>query len=334
MPVLGHAIVGLATAMSIRPSNKAPVNSAMWAPLIVSLAYLPDIITQILLLAGLHAWIPASHSMLLAPAAALIIAIGLDRIRWLTFWRALVLTLFCILLHDVLDLLQGSNRMPLWPIFNRPTGFALGDKVSGIAGESIFFGGFFVIFLACRWVLRKLRIWEAPPVLFPSGNNSSLVWTGRVLTALILVCAAGTHYLRGIREQQLKHAWTLLMEKQYSAALALFDEVERWPSTAKPGRIDYARAEAYLGLGDRTLAEQYYRRAYEEDPSYFWVVADLAVFYASSDESAEVRRQRTAPYLNQLQNEFADHQNFPNVISRIHRKLNKPASASIPALAD
>jgi hypothetical protein len=39
---------------------------------------------------------------------------------------------------------------------------------------------------------------------------------------------------------------------------------------------------------------KHYLRAYQADPSYFWTVADLAVFYASSDEPLEVRRRRVA----------------------------------------
>ena len=46
MPVLGHAFVGIATAMTVRPSRRAALAAAVWMPALVALAYLPDIACQ------------------------------------------------------------------------------------------------------------------------------------------------------------------------------------------------------------------------------------------------------------------------------------------------
>src|SRR5215210_5145122 len=50
MPVIGHAFVGLATADIFEPptarGSRASITSALWLPIVVCLAYLPDIVTQ------------------------------------------------------------------------------------------------------------------------------------------------------------------------------------------------------------------------------------------------------------------------------------------------
>jgi hypothetical protein len=107
----------------------------------------------------------------------------------------------------------------------------------------------------------------------------------------------------------------------YQAALEVLARAEPWPSTTKPGRIDYVRAEAYAGMGDRRRAETYYLRAYRADPTYFWTVADLALFYASSGGPVAERRRLVAPYLNRLRSEFVGHPALPEILARVERKL-------------
>ena len=95
-------------------------------------------------------------------------------------------------------------------------------------------------------------------------------------------------------------------------------------SETKPGGLDYFAAEAYLGLGDRPHAEEYYLRAYRANPSDFWIVADLAVFLASSGEPASIRRERTEPFLRRLREDFTHHKDQPRFLGRIERKLARP----------
>jgi len=131
-----------------------------------------------------------------------------------------------------------------------------------------------------------------------------------------------THSLRDAREAQLEIGRTLVEGGTYQAGLEALARAEPWPSTTKPGRIDYARAEAYAGLGERQRAENYYLRAYRADRTYFWVVADLALFYASSSEPVAERRRLAAPYMNQLRTEFAGHPDLPGILARVERKLS------------
>ncbi len=332
MPVLGHAFVGLATGMCMRPSNKAAAGPALWTPIVVGLAYLPDIAAQIMLLAGLDAWQPASHSVLLAPVASLAVAGVLGRLRLLSFGRAFAVALFCILLHDALDVLQGSDRTPWWPVSDRPVRFGRSIIPTGMYQELLLFGILFGVFLVWRRVWRKRRAGAVRQKLSWRCRPGS-VWLGWALTASILAGAAGTHYLRGVRGRQFQLARTLLSDCEYRAAIAALDRADRWPSTAKPGRIDYTRAEALAQLQDREQAERYYLRACQADPSYFWALADLTVFYASSDEPVEEKRRCCAPYIERLRREFADHKALPRVLSKLERKLAPPATESAATTA-
>ena len=136
--------------------------------------------------------------------------------------------------------------------------------------------------------------------------------------------AVVTHSLRDAREAQLEIGRTLVEGGTYQAGLEALARAEPWPSTTKPGRIDYLRAEAYAGMGDRQRAEDYYLRAYRADRTYFWAVADLALFYASSGKPAAERRRLTAPYASQLRAEFAGHPALSETLTRVERKLMAP----------
>jgi tetratricopeptide (TPR) repeat protein len=122
----------------------------------------------------------------------------------------------------------------------------------------------------------------------------------------------------------------LVEQRAYQVALEVLARAERWPSTTKPGRIDYVRAEAYAGMGDRRRAEMYYLRADRADPTYFWTVADLTIFYASSSDPIAERRRLVAPYLNRLRSEFEGHPALPKVLSRVERKLAAPQPGEAP----
>jgi membrane-bound metal-dependent hydrolase YbcI (DUF457 family) len=330
MPVLGHAFVGLTIGVSTKPSARGRSGpgtgtaSALWLPAVVVLAYLPDIVAQLGLIAGWSDSRLLGHSVLFAVAVSPAIAAVLMRLARVSFPRAFVISLVSLLVHDILDLVQATDRSPWWPLSDRPIGVDLGLIPAGLLPEASVFGGLLVAFLALRllahrWVGRRVL---DPPV---SGADPAwIVWLGRAFIVAVVVVALVTHSLRDAREAQLETARDLVEQRQYQAGLEALERAEPWPSTTKPGRIDYVRAEAYAGLGDRQHAETYYLRAYRADRMYFWAVADLALFYASSDEPVAERRRLTAPYLRRLQTEFAGHPALPQILERVERRLTAP----------
>jgi hypothetical protein len=136
-----------------------------------------------------------------------------------------------------------------------------------------------------------------------------------------------------VREAQLEQARRLTHEYHaYQTALATLNLAERWPSTAKPGRIDYLRAWTYEQLKDRKRAEFYYLRSYHADPSYFWTVADLVLFYASSAGPELDRRRAAAPYLSRLREDFSNHQQLHEVLNQVDQRFARDASEASRSL--
>jgi tetratricopeptide (TPR) repeat protein len=236
-----------------------------------------------------------------------------------------MVVLFCLWAHDVLDLLHGTDRRPWWPLSERAVGVLWEQMDWGLNGELLLFGSGFALFLLVRGVSLRWRRPDGRARQAPQPASSRrLILLGHVMTTLILLCAAGTHYARGVRERQFDAAEALLARHDYPGALAALDEADRWPSTAKPGRTDYLRAEACLGLGDRARAEEHYIRSCRADPAYFWALADLTVFYATSDAPLDERRRRTAPYVKRLRRDFAGHEGLPGLLQRLERRLAAP----------
>src|SRR5262249_13061674 len=124
-----------------------------------------------------------------------------------------------------------------------------------------------------------------------SPDSTALRWSTRGFVVALLLAAMATRALRGRHERQLEDAKQLVDAGRYSEALATVDRADGWPQATRPGRVDLIRADAYLGLGQSRVAESLYLRAYEEDPTNFWAVADLAEYYASSDRPAAERRR-------------------------------------------
>jgi len=330
MPVLGHVFVGLAIGVSTKPSARGRSEpgigpaSALWLPAVVALAYLPDIVAQLGLIAGWSDSRLLGHSVMFAVAVSPAIAAVLMRLARVSFPRAFVTALLSLLVHDVLDLGQATDRAPWWPLSDRPIGVELGLIPTGLLPEASVFGGLLVAFLALRhlahrWVGRRAL---DPPV--SDADPAWIVWLGRAFIVAVVVVALVTHSLRDAREAQLETARDLVEQRQYQAGLEALERAEPWPSTTKPGRIDYVRAEAYAGMGDRQRAETYYLRAYRADRTYFWAVADLALFYASSDQPVAERRRLAAPYLSRLRTEFAGHSALPQILERVERRLTAP----------
>jgi hypothetical protein len=337
MPVLGHAFVGLAIGVSTRRSDReqlapprigaAPV---LWLPAVVTLAYLPDIVAQLGVIAGWSDGRLLGHSVLFAFGVSPAIAVVLMWLARVSVLRALLTALVSLLVHDTLDLAQATDRMPWWPLSDRHVGFELGLIPTDFLREATVFGGLLLAFLALRHAANR---WGGQSAMNPRISDEGqvwLVWLGRAFILAVVSTAVVTHSLRDARDSQLETGRALVEQRAYQAALEVLAGAESWPSTTKPGRIDYVRAEAYAGMGDRRRAEASYLRADRADRTYFWAVADLALFYASSNEPAGERRRMVAPYLNRLRAEFAGHPALPQVLARVERQLAATRSGGAP----
>ena len=332
MPVLGHAVAGWATAKVLRPSlgpsaRAGTLADALWVPIVVVLAYLPDIVSQFVLLTGRDDGRLVGHSVPLAVIGAPLLAALLSRGLRLPYGRALLVTLFSVLFHDCLDLLQSTDRAPLWPVsFHRV------DEGAAIIPEdplqeAILSGAVFAALVAWRRDWRgRLRL---RPEQSADDGRHRVVVLGWILTAAIITVAVATHSLRALREKQLDGAAALLKRRDSVGALALVERAERWPSTADPGKVDCLRAEAYNEMGDRSRAERHYLSALRADPARFWTVANLADFYASSGRPLSERCWNAAPYLRRLREDFADHEDLPLVLARLARNLDRCPSPDL-----
>src|SRR3989442_15830882 len=114
MPVVGHAFVGMAVAISTRPpepdrSAGASAGGALWLAVAVGLSYLPDVVTQLLLLVGWRDGGLLGHSVLFAVTTSAVVAATLRRLTRVSIGRAFATSLLAILLHDLFDLLEATD---------------------------------------------------------------------------------------------------------------------------------------------------------------------------------------------------------------------------------
>ena len=324
MAVIGHALVGLATAACAEPRARRLLRTALWTPMLVGLAYLPDIISQPATLLGFQFVRDATHSFLFAVGISAPIAFGLARLFQITYRRAFVVALASLLLHIAMDLSQATNHRPWWPFSIRATGPDVNLIPTGLHWEALIFGGVFVLVLCFRTVVWRRRPERLPEASRDTPGGRRAAWVSAGLTIGILVIATTVHLLRDEQSRELHTIRDSLAAGEFDTVLLQISRAKRWLPEAKPGRLDYYAAEASLGLADRPRAEEYYLRAYRANPGYFWLVVDLAVFRASSDEPASVRRERTEPLLRRLREEFKYHKDQPRFLEKIERKLAQP----------
>ncbi len=293
----------------------------------VVLAYMPDIAAHAGVLGGLpHARV-VTHSVLFAVLAGLLIA------PWLRVWfgvppaTARVVAIFSLLLHDVLDLMQATDRHPFWPLDLPATGMDLQLIPVNSVGEAVWFAIAFCVVVAVRRIfVRRDREDSASASTNPVSPSTSRRMTrvySACVTLVLLTVASGTHYLRQERERAFSDLNQMLKSGAFSEVLARADGVNRWPGTAKPGRVDYMVAEAYLGLGDRASAKPMLLKACAADPDYFWPLADLAVLYASSPGDRSDREALVAPVVEKLRRTFATHADLKRVCVKIDRLLGE-----------
>lgn len=329
MPVLGHAFAGLAVADVVRPS--LPTNRLLlWTPGVVLLNYLPDIVAQAAAVLYPGVRVAACHSAIVAIPAAILLAIPAALWFRVAGIRAFALILGCIWLHDLLDLVSPGHTIALWwPISNSEFGFGGQGVEVSLLREVLVYGGLYLAFrTAARFGPRNRPAAGASSRLLRGQPRASALATcvTVALTGSIFAAASVAHVLGEARERQLQEAWSMINRGDIVPALQRLDQAERWPSRIRPGRIDYARGEAFALLHDRTRAEAAYLQAYQADPGYFWVVVDLASFYASSDEPLDVRRRKAGPYAARVSREFMHERAAPRLLASIRRKLADPAT--------
>ena len=333
MPVVGHAFVGLILARWTDPSSststpgpRPTIEPILWTPLLIGLSYLPDIVAQVVLFISTRNDIRVgTHAAPCAVAASLVLAPFLARLMGISRLHMFVVVLICLLIHDVLDLLQATDRILWWPFSNRRIGNIEPIIPTSPVKEAMLFS----VLVLTALVVHQLIVWfrrdRVQIVIRATQNVRPHSWLNVAVTGIMMLLAATTHHLRQLREEQFKQAEIFAQEKHaYNNALVLLEAAERWPSTTKPGRIDYLRAWTYEQLGDRHRAEEYYLRSDYADPMYFWNLVDLAAFYAVGPEPLPVREQRVAPYVQRLRQDFADHPDFAVELTRIAQRLTRP----------
>jgi len=311
MPVIGHAVAGLAIAAWGDASGKIvrPERFSQRVLLLVALSYLPDLTAQLGVLSGFRGTPVVTHSVLFAGVASLFLGPVVGRISRLSFRHAFALIAVSMLLHDGMDILQSPRRMPFWPA---PLVVNVGRWIPPTLQGEV---------LACLPLLGAALayVWWKGALRRPTRRD----WASLAVVVVIVTAATAFSDLRSRRARALNRARILAETGQYAAALELSETADAWPHTTPPGRIDYVRGVAWWGLGRRDLAEQYYLRSYAADSDYLWVVADLAALYASSDEPIEQRRRKAGPWLTILQDRFRTHPAFNRLVARVERALTR-----------
>lgn len=329
VPVLGHGLVGLALGVWTQPSayggtpgTPSHARSVWWTPLIIGVSYGPDICSQLTLVVTGVDVRQITHAL---PCALVMALVGMRMFAQLTNtspWRTFVCTLTALILHNLLDLLQATDRMLWWPFSRHLIGSTEPLFLLDPMQETVVFGSVSLVAVIAHALLRRTRRHGMPTDAQRKPYLPLFRWLNVATISTMLLAAMMTQHFRQVREDQLEEARIYSQEKgAYRRALALLDMAEQWPSTARPGRIDYLRGWTYDQLGDRHRAEEGYLRSDQADPMYFWNLADLAAFYAAGPEQRSVRAERVAKYLQRLEDDFANHPNFTEEIGKIKQRL-------------
>ncbi len=330
MPVIGHAFVGVGTAILTHPKDRAQTpharrGASLWVPALLVLAYLPDLVSQITLVTGWEQARAFGHSLGFALLATIILGPLLARFTGESTTRGLMVVLGSVLGHILLDILQSSDRTPFWPFSTRVVGPARELIPDRMVWEGLLFGAAFALVVGWRWAQSG----ENPLYLIDDPREDPAyrrrLRMGWFLAFAFSLAVVGLNMVKNLREKQMSEAARLVEKERYDEGLALLEEAQKWPARPRPGRVDYLKAEAAMGMGKRPEAEDFYLRSYAADPSYFWLVGDLAVFYAEGPEPRSERQRKAAPYVERLKTEFVDMRELPGMLTRIERKLSQGA---------
>lgn len=331
MPVIGHAFVGLATAMVATPRQGIRRRGFLWVPAIVALSYLPDIVGQPLSMLNARSWHNIAHSLILSVPIAAAFTPVLAGVFGLGRLRSFCVALASVALHGVLDALYSGKPMLFWPMTPQSEGPAIGQHPPILLEMLVFPAAFGLFWLAWRWRQRASGRPLTPAVWL--GTTRKERWVSIGLTLAILGAAGGTCGLWLLRNHQGRMIDVMCRQKRYEEALRYLELSSRWPSSRPPSRFHGSRGSIYWAMGKRDRAESEFHKAYEADASDFWAVFRLAEFYASGPAPLEVRRRRAAPYLEQLAAKFSADADFVDRVPRVRRKLgyaDSPATASAP----
>ncbi len=316
MPVVGHGLTAIAAREVL---GERLVTRRFTLLTLAVLAYAPDVASQVLAVLGVAAARACSHSLPCGFFYALLLTLPVRRALGVSRRAAFVITLGSIALHDVLDMLQSSDRMLLWPLSTRAFGPVQGLIPAGLLAETALFAALAL----AAWLYARMR---TPRGAAGAERGRSLA--GTLLTGVLIAGALGTSWLRDRREADAEAAHWLIEHGEPGRGLALLPAAARWPSPAKPGRIDYLRGAAYNALGNRDAAEHFYLLSLRQDPSYFWTVVDLAMMYADGPGSSAERRSKMAPYMQRLERDFASQAEFAAVSASIARRLARSSEAA------
>jgi membrane-bound metal-dependent hydrolase YbcI (DUF457 family) len=318
MPVVGHGL----TAIAVREGMGEHLVARRFTLLTLALlAYAPDVASQVLALLGVAAPRAWSHSLPLGFLGAMPLTFPVRRALGVSGRAAFLISFGSIVLHDLLDMLQSSDRMLLWPLSMRAFGPAQGIIPASLVGESALFAALAL----AAWLYARRRGPRAA-----AGAKRCTGLAGTLLTGVLIVVALGTSWLRDRREADAAAAHWFIEHGEPARGLALLPAAGRWPSPGKPGRIDYLRGAAYNALGNRDAAEHFYLLSLRQDPSYFWTVVDLAMMYADGPGSSAERRSKMAPYMRRLERDFASQAEFAAVSASIAARLARSDAASAP----
>jgi hypothetical protein len=296
----------------------------VWLTALLALAYLPDLAAQVLRFTVLGDPRQATHSLCFAVLASVPVTWALTRSTGGHPARIFAVVLGSVLLHDVLDILQWPGRQPLWP-FSAWTPGLEPLLPRGAMREVMVFGGATVAAQAIlAWRLRR-----APRAGARWLGIAGMTRGGRLAIVLLLGGAVETHYWRAVREDQALLGTRLLHGGDPVGALAALDRAARWPSVARPARLDHLRAEALSSLGRSEEAEPLFLRARQGDPSSFWTLADLADFYAASSRPLVERRRLVSPLLAEIEARFPTHPRRREVVRRVEGRLVPAGPESI-----
>ena len=326
MPVVGHAFVGVATAWSVPPRPRIPEREpspGAWLALLVGLAYLPDIVGHGSTFLGFRDARMVSHSILFAVLSAAALAPLLARFVGIGGGRATALVFGSVVGHDLLDLLQGSDRVLGWPFVDHRVRLRLSVIPENAVHEALWFAAAFLVYLVALAAIGRAPRWTA------WGRGGA--WRGGAFAALILLAAVGSHVSKTLRDREVDRVEDLLRSREYAEALRRLERLKLWPTLRRSSEVERLAARALVGLGDRAGAEARLLAAERADPDDYRTVADLALFYASSDAPAEERRARAAPYQDRIETEFARRRDADRVLARIAACLAaSPSPAPAP----
>jgi membrane-bound metal-dependent hydrolase YbcI (DUF457 family) len=318
MPVVGHAFVGVATALTVpqRPKAAEPRRGpGGWLAVLVGLAYLPDIVGHGSRLLGFSDWRPASHSVPFALLATAALAPVLAWAFEIGHGRAAAIVFGSVMGHDILDFLQGSDRVLGWPLLDQRVHLRYNVIPENAVGEAFAFSVAFVVFLAAR-------VWVGKTSALGGWRRGS--WRGGVVAGLILLAAVASHVSKSLRDREVDTVEHLIRSHEYAEALRHLDHLRHWPTLRRSSEVDRLTARALLGKGDRAAAEARLLAAERAAPNDYRLVAELALFYASSDAPADERQRRVAPYQTRLEQEFAERRDVDRVLAQVEERLAGP----------